>query len=214
MATRISIYDDNARILEALEILLLTHPLFELVGAYNNTKELLNTIDQSRPNIILMDINIPPVDGIESTRLITKAFPEVKVVIQTIFDEDDKVFAALCAGASGYILKNTPSQKIIAAIEEILQGGAPMSPAIAHKVLRLFKVHINTGPSISEQYELSSREKEVLRGLVDGLSYKMIADKCGVSFETVKSHIKHIYQKLKVASMTEAVVKAIRERIV
>jgi|SRR5690606_12354084 len=214
MATRISIYDDNARIREALEILLRTHEHFNLVGAYSNTHDLLNTIAQSKPDIILMDINIPPVNGIEATRVITQSYPEIKVIIQTIFDEDDKVFAALCAGASGYILKNTPSQKIIAAIEEILLGGAPMSPAIAHKVLRLFKVHIVPQPNLSESYELSVREKEVLRALVDGMSYKMIAEKCGVSFETIKSHIKNIYQKLKVASMTEAVVKAIRERIV
>jgi DNA-binding NarL/FixJ family response regulator len=214
MATRISIYDDNARILDALEILLRTHPDFELVGAYNTTKDLLNTIAHSKPDIVLMDINILPIDGIEATKVIIKEFPEVKVVIQTIFDEDDKVFAALCAGASGYILKNTPSQKIISAIEEILQGGAPMSPAIAHKVLRLFKIHLDTQASSPERYELSAREKDVLRGLVEGLSYKLIADKCQVSFETVKSHIKNIYQKLKVASMTEAVVKAIREKIV
>ncbi len=214
MATRISIYDDNARIREALEILLMTHDRFDLVGAFSNTAELLQTISDSKPDIVLMDINIPPVDGIESTRLITKSFPEIKVVIQTIFDEDDKVFGALCAGASGYILKNTPSQKIISSIEEILQGGAPMSPAIAQKVLRLFKSHVATDLSSRSDYDLSPREKEVLRGLVEGLSYKMVAEKCDVSFETIKSHIKNIYHKLKVASMTEAVVKAIREKIV
>ncbi len=214
MATRISIYDDNARILEALEILLKTHPHFDLVGAYRNTSGLLESIDKAKPDIILMDINIPPIDGIEATRMISKKFPDVKVVIQTIFDEDEKVFAALCAGAAGYILKNTPSEKIITSIEEILQGGAPISPTIAHKVLHLFKVHITPDTAASENYELSAREKEVLKGLVDGLSYKMIAEKCEVSFETIKSHIKNIYHKLKVASMTEAVVKAIREKIV
>ena len=214
MATRISIYDDNARIREALEILLSTHAHFDLVGAYSNTANLHETVQLSRPDIVLMDINIPPLDGIGATQFITKTFPHVKVVIQTIFDEDDKVFAALCAGASGYILKNTPSQKIIAAIEEILQGGAPMSPAIAHKVLGLFKAYVTPSITAAEHYELSLREKQVLRGLVDGMSYKMIAEKCDISFETVKSHIKNIYHKLRVASMTEAVVKAIRERIV
>lgn len=214
MVTRISIYDDNARILEALEILLSTHTHFNLVGAYSSTANLAETVQQSRPDIVLMDINIPPLDGIAATQLITKTFPAVKVIIQTIFDEDDKVFAALCAGASGYILKNTPSQKIIAAIDEILQGGAPMSPAIAHKVLGLFKTHVTPSPTTTERYELSVREKEVLGALVQGMSYKMIAEKCDISFETVKSHIKNIYHKLKVASMTEAVVKAIRERIV
>ena len=213
MSVRVVIFEDNAKFLDALTILIGSTPELELAGAYDNTDRLMEKVTDSNPDLVLMDIGITPVSGIEATRLILSEYPAMRVLVETVFDDDSSVFAAICAGAAGYILKDNLAGTLLPFIRELGQGGAPMSPVIASKILRLFRDHFPTA-QLKQTYNLSKREKEILRCLVDGLSYKMIADACEISFETVKTYIKRIYEKLHVASMTEAVVKALRENII
>jgi len=144
--------------------------------------------------------------------MIREKYHDVKILMETIFEEDEKIFQSICNGAQGYILKNTPPEGILNAIREIYEGGAPMTPIIASKVLRLFKK--NLSDLTDESYRLSSREKEILKCLVEGMSYKMIAETCFISADTVNGHIKNIYKKLQVHSKSEAVVKAIKSRLI
>jgi DNA-binding NarL/FixJ family response regulator len=157
-----------------------------------------------------MDINIPGKNGIEAVKEIKEHFPSIKVCMQTVFEDEDKVFASLCAGASGYILKSSPPDKILQAIREVADGGAFFTPSVAKKVLFNFQQQ----PQHAEYIQLTDKEKEVLKLLVDGLSYKMIAEKAGVSFHTIHTHIKHIYDKMHVNSKGEAVAKAIKSRLI
>jgi DNA-binding NarL/FixJ family response regulator len=216
MAIQVVLFDDNVSMLDAFGILFCNTTDIVLQASYTDTRDLLPRIRQHQPDIILMDINIPPVDGIQATQQIITAFPDSRIIIQTIFDEDEKVFAAICAGASGYLLKQDAPDKIVTAVRESMQGGAPMSPGIASKVLQLFKANAmqQLAATSKGDYQLSPRETEILKWLVEGHSYKMIADVCDISYQTVKSHLKHIYHKMHVASMTEAVSKALRERLV
>ena len=149
-------------------------------------------------NLVLMDINMPNVDGMEGLRLIRKFFPHIKVLMQTVFDDNEKIFTSIRSGASGYILKKDPPQRILQAIQEVYEGGAVMNPGIAQKVLEFFQPRKTNSP-------LSERETQVLTLLAEGLSYKMVADKLALSFHTVNTHIKNIYEKLHVASLGEAI---------
>jgi DNA-binding NarL/FixJ family response regulator len=212
MGIKLAIYEDNTKFIEALKILLETLPEVELTGIYTDTGNIVEQLAKNIPDIVLMDIRIKPLTGIESTRLILQHYPFAKILIQTVFEDDDYVFAAICAGASGYILKRHVKDSLAYFLKEITEGGVPMSPAIAQKILLLFRKHF-PNRALHENYNLSKREKEILKYLVDGLSYKMIAAKCNISLETVKTHFKRIYEKLHVASMTEAVAKAIYERL-
>lgn len=189
-------------------------PGFQLAGAFTDCSDLDEKIKSSQPDVVMMDIEMPKVDGIEGMKLIKKNYPKLNVLMQTSFEDDNKVFSAICAGASGYILKNTLPARILECIVEVYQGGSPMSPSIARKVLGFLQTP--APPAVKEvpNYNLSNREKEVLSCLVKGMSYKMIADTCHISYETVRSHMKNIYEKLHVASMTEAVAKAINQGLV
>jgi DNA-binding NarL/FixJ family response regulator len=187
---------------------------YQLVGAYPNAMEVLSIIKKQKPDVVLMDLQMPGLSGIEATRLIKTQFPQVLVLVQTNFDDNERVFAAICMGASGYILKSTPAEKILEAIADTYNGGSPMSPHIARKVLMMLSGQ-NQTLQINEEYKpLSEREKEVLGYLTAGMSYKMIADVCGISYGTVNSHLKKIYEKLHVHSATEAVQKALLQKIV
>lgn len=213
MPIKVVLFEDNKKFLDAISIFIRSVPELELAGAYSDTGNLLDKIAKTDPDIVLMDIGIAPLDGIEATRTIIRNHPGLKVLIQTVFDEDSKIFAAICAGASRYVLKTAHLDVLLPFIRDVYEGGAAMSPAIAGKTLRLFRDHFQAGEKYAD-YKLSVREKEVLKYLVEGCSYKMIADRCQVSFETVKTYIKRIYEKLHVASMTEAVVKALKENLV
>ena len=169
-------------------------------------------IEETLPDVVLMDIQMPGMSGIEGVKLIKEKFPEVKILMETIFEDNDNIFNSICNGAEGYILKNTPPAMILEAIREIHEGGAPMTPSIASKVLKMFKKS-SSGQS-KESFDLTDREYEVLRHLVDGMSYKMIAETCFISIDTVSGHIKNIYKKLQVHSKSEAVAKAIKKNIV
>jgi DNA-binding NarL/FixJ family response regulator len=215
MPIRVAIFEDSRPVREAISLLVEgTHGL-ELAGAFPDCENLLSDIRSSRPDIVLMDIGIPGTDGVEAVRIIRKHFPGLKVVMQTVFEDDDKIFASICAGASGYLLKNTPPARLMESIAEAHEGGAPMSPSIARKALNLFQKYLSPIAEGSlPDYHLTNREKEILQCMSKGLSYKMIADSCSISFDTVRAHIRHIYEKLHVASMTEAVAKALKEKLV
>jgi DNA-binding NarL/FixJ family response regulator len=207
---RVAIFEDNHSLRDSLSLLIESSPECELVGAFADARRLDSRIGQSKPDVVLMDINMPGISGIEAVADLKKEFPSVKVLMQTVFDEEDKIFASICAGASGYVLKNTPPEKLLEAIREVNEGGAFFTPSIARKVLDMAAV--KNLPA--ENFTLSGREKEILQKLVDGLSYKMIAGELGISFYTVHSHIKNIYEKLHVNSKSEAVAKAIKNRLV
>jgi DNA-binding NarL/FixJ family response regulator len=183
-------------------------------GVFADGSDLDYKIRRSDPQVILMDIEMPELDGISATRYIVKQWPEIKILIQTVFEDDDKIFAAICAGASGYILKSTSPARLVEAIEEVYNGGSPMSPYIASRVLKLFQQFAPSIHQDAEQYILSPREKEILTLMVDGNSFFKIAEISFISYETVRTHVKRIYKKLHVASASEAVVKAIRQRLI
>ncbi len=211
---RVTIFEDYTDMREILATLVESSADFYLAGAYSHANNVLDIVKKQKPNVVLMDLQMPGISGIEATRLIKSQYPQVQVLVQTIFDDNERVFAALCMGATGYILKSTPADKILEAIAETYNGGSPMSPHIARNVLMMF-THQQMTLSPQEEYQmLSEREKEILGHLTKGLSYKMIANVCGISYGTVNSHLKNIYEKLHVHSATEAVQKALLQRIV
>ncbi len=216
MAIRVTIFDDNKKLLDSLNVLIDGSPGFQIAGTFTNCSDLTSKIEKSQPDVILMDIEMPGMSGIEAVKIVKQQFPKINVMMQTAFENDEHVFEAICAGASGYILKSTAPARILECIVEVYQGGSPMSPSVARKVLGFlqFSKSESRVETAVENYNLSVREKEVLSCLVNGMSYKMIADQCSITYETVRSHMKKIYEKLHVASMTEAVAKAINQKIV
>ncbi len=215
MSVRIAIFDDNKNIRESIGMLLKTVPDFEMAGSFSHVLDCVEDVKNCRPDVVLMDIEMPGMTGIEAVRLLKKEFPQVQVLMQTVFEDDDRVFDSICSGASGYILKNFLNTRLIESIRELQFGGSPMSPSIARKVLtKMQQIPQYVQPGEAPNYHLTAREKEVLACIVTGLAYKMIADQLNISYETVRSHVKKIYEKLHVASLTEAVSKAMKERIV
>lgn len=212
MKKRIVIFDDNSKRRESLEMLIELTDQMTCVGLFQDCSDVLKNIDQTKPDLVLMDIDMPYVNGIEGVRLIRQKFPNLKILMQTVFDDDEKLFASIRAGADGYILKKAKPQELLNAIEEALEGGAPMTPSIARQVLR-FVGNSDNGKR-NEEFNLSPRETEVLSLLVQGFSYKMISQKCFISLNTVNVHIQKIYEKLQVNSAVEAVTKAIGNKLV
>jgi DNA-binding NarL/FixJ family response regulator len=212
---RVAVVDDRQDIREALSVLIRgTHGL-ELCGVLNSGHQVVDKIREYRPDVVLMDLNMPIIDGIEASLQIKKHHPDIQILVQTVFEDDEKVFAAISAGASGYILKSMQPAKLIEAIFDIYNGGSPMSPSIARKVLGRLQQKVEKQlPPLPETETLSNREKEVLELLTRGWSYKMMANELNINYETVRSHMKNIYKKLHVASMTEAVIKALNNKIV
>jgi len=208
---KVAVFDDNKPRRELLEMLLNSTEGMQCTGAFEDCRDVMKNIVQNVPDVVLMDIDMPYVNGIEGLQLIKKQFPDIKILMQTVFEDDEKIFAAICAGADGYILKKTPPAMLIDAISEAMSGGAPMTPTVARQVLQLFNTR---NKKTTTDFNLTERETEILSMLVQGLSYKMIAEKCNVSYSTVNSHITHIYEKLHVKSGTEAVAKAIENKIV
>ena len=206
---KIAIFEDNARFRESLELLIVTSLDMELCGSFEDTSRLIEKVEALQPDVVLMDINLPGMGGIEAVKVIRDHFPSVHICMQTVFDEEDKIFASLCNGASGYILKNSPPEKVLQASREVADGGSFFSSSVARKVLNSFQ----NQPVPDPENQLTEREKEVLKLMVEGLSYKLIADKAFISYETVHSHIKKIYEKLHVNSKSEAVAKAIRNKL-
>jgi len=208
----VTIFDDNASRRDGLRLMIDSTDGMECAGAFPDCREVVKHIETSKPNVVLMDIDMPHVDGIEGVRLIRETNNTVKILMQTVFEDNDKIFAAILAGADGYLLKQTAPTKLIEGIVEVTQGGAPMTPAVAKKVLTLCA---NKGPLAKPtNFDLTSREKDILKQLVEGYSYKMISEQCNISTGTVNTHMRHIYEKLHVKSATGAVSLAIREGLV
>jgi DNA-binding NarL/FixJ family response regulator len=211
MPIKVAIVEDNKDLREGLEQLIQGTRGFSCVGAFGTSDLLLEGLENVSPDVILMDIGLPGISGVDCVKLVKKRNPEINVLMLTVYEDDQKIFASIYNGASGYLLKKTPPVKILEAIREIHSGGAPMTGKVARKVLGMFQ---QPNLVLSPDTELSSREKEILQGLVDGLSYKMLAAKYFISIDTVRTHIKHIYDKLHVHSKSQAVAKALRERII
>ena len=212
MNIKVAIFEDNKSLRTGLYQLVDGSNGFECVGAYPDCSNILQHLDATKPDVLLMDIGMPGISGIEAVQIVKSKYPEIKILMQTIFEDTEKIFQSVCAGASGYILKNTSPARILEAIRETFEGGAPMSPSIAAKVLKIVQDSSSSVQVYS--FQLSEREKEVLACLVKGMSYKLIADNCFISIDTVRGHIRNIYEKLHVNSKSEAVVKAIRDKIV
>jgi len=209
---RVVIFEDNKSFRQNLSLFLASTEGIFLAGTYGDANEAVAKIRKHKPDVVLMDIQMPGISGIEAMQKIKAAYPETKVLIQTVFEDDHKVFTAICGGASGYLLKNPDPGLILQAIMDVANGGAHMSPTIATKVLAMFQHHfVQAQPTY---VELTVREREVLGCMVKGMSYKMIADACFLSYHTVHWHIKRIYEKLHVNSAPEAVAKAIERKLV
>jgi DNA-binding NarL/FixJ family response regulator len=205
----VAVVEDDKGIRQSLEWMLKSSPDFSCVASCSSAEEALRVLPKAAPEVILMDINLPQLSGIECTSRIKELLPSVQVVMITVYGDTDKVFNALRAGASGYILKRAAPERILEAIQEVQAGGVPMSSEIARKVLGAFR---EPAPAPEEEQNLSRREQEVLELLSQGCSNKEIADKLSVSIETVTWHLKHIYSKLHVRSRTQAALKFLGRR--
>ena len=207
---KVIIFDDNDSLRDSVAMLLRESGDFTLVGAYADCLDVTNDIKNTKPDVVIMDIDMPGMNGIEAVKVIRSNFPAVQVLMFTVFDDDEKVFAAIKAGAGGYILKNADPKNLLHAISEVYNGGAPMTPGIARKVLLQFQDML---PDENKDYHLSQREKEVLALLVEGHPYKVIGSKLNITYDTVRAHMKKIYEKLHVNSKSEAVAKAFKDKL-
>ena len=207
MNIRIILFEDNNRMRESLVYLINNTENYEVVGDYSQCTDAANIVRVYKPDVVLMDIDMPGESGIKGVSLIKEARPATAVIMYTVFEDDDKLFQCLCAGANGYLLKKTAPAKLFDAISEVMEGGAPMSPSIAKKVLSTFQNNRN------RKYNLTARETEVLQALIKGHSVKMIASQLFISYDTARSHLKNIYQKLHVNCGKEAIAKVLSEKI-
>jgi len=204
---RVSIVDDEADLRENIAAFVDAAPGFRCISVYSSAEEALVRLPQEKPDVVLMDINLGGMSGIECVRLLKPLLPSAQVVMLTVFEDTAKIFSALAAGACGYLLKRLPPAKLIEAIQEVMEGGSPMSAPIARKVVQSLQA---AQPPKEERSDLSTREREVLDRLAEGRAYKQIAEAMGVSIHTVRSYIRRIYEKLHVQSRTEAVAKYLR----
>ena len=208
---RVSIYEDNAKLRDLLELLIGHTEGFAISGSYPDCNKVKDDIKRDHPDVVIMDIDMPGRSGLEGVQLIKEVDVNVRVVMHTVFDDDDRLFTCLTNGADGYLLKKDSWAHLVNAIREVYEGGAPMSPGIANRVLKAFRQSKQTSKN---DYHITDREHQVLELLARGFSYRMIGIEFSISPETVKRHLKNIYQKLHVQCGPEAVAKAIRERII
>lgn len=211
MAIKVLLYDDNEALRASMEALITEEEGVELVAAMPNAETVETDIRELKPDVVLMDIDMPVVNGVEAVRRISVINEKLPVIMLTVFDDNENIFNAICAGASGYILKRYATEEIPAAIRMVLTGGAPMTGSIARKVLMMVPPAKTTD---QEKSNLTEKETAILQYLVNGYSYKMIASELKISIDTVRFHIKKIYDKLHVHSATEAVSKAIKDKLV
>lgn len=207
MPITISLVEDNDQLRATLPRLLARVEDFQFLTAYANAEDALTGLPQERPDVVLMDINLPGLNGVECVRRLKPLAPDTQIIMLTVYEDTDNIFNALAAGATGYLLKRTPRAELIDAIRDVRRGGSPMTAHIARKVVQSFQ-RAGTSPQPTEN--LSEREQQVLDCLSQGLIYKEIADKLGISYETVHTYIRRIYEKLQVRTRTEAVAKFLR----
>ncbi|RYY39743.1 MAG: response regulator transcription factor [Chitinophagaceae bacterium] len=207
---RVVVYDDHEQRRRSLQALLELTPGIEFMGAFPDCSSVQEDMRVLQPDVLLMDIEMPGTDGIAAVGLVRAVAPKVKIIMQTVFEDPDRIFAALRAGAQGYILKSAGVEKILQSIEEVHRGGAFMTPSVAMQVIRYFGLEAPR----EEDYALTNKEREVLKLLAEGKSYKMVADILSISYSTVNSHVKKIYEKLHVHSLGEAVSLALKNKIV
>ncbi len=206
-----AIVEDMRDIREGLATLINFTDGFELTGNYRSMEEAIPKIKGNVPDVLLSDIGLPGMDGIEGIRILKELYPEMTVLMITIYDDDERIFDAICAGATGYLLKRTPPAKLLENIREAVSGGAPMSPEVATRVIRLFR---EIRPPEKIDHDLTPHETRLLKLLVEGHNYTTAASELGVTYNTIKFHMRHIYEKLQVHSKSEAVAKALQNRIV
>lgn len=203
----VGIIEDNNTLRASLANLINGTDGLQCVLSLGNLQNIVSELNKAKPDIILMDIGLPNISGIEGVRTIKDNFTNIEILMFTVFEDDDKIFEAIKSGASGYILKKASPEEIIDAIRTLHYGGAPMSASIARKVIMSFQ---NRPSSVKEDYQLTARENEILHSLIEGLSYKKLAEKYFISISTVRTHIRHVYEKLHVNSKAEAVAKALK----
>ncbi|PRY87412.1 response regulator [Mongoliibacter ruber] len=209
MSTKVLLYEDNDLLKESIVSLVKLNEDMELLGAFGHANDVEEDVKAHMPDLILMDIEMPGRSGIEATKIVKQLYPSTLILILTVFDDSENILNAIKAGASGYLLKKFISTRLFSAVEELLEGGAPMSPTVAKLVIQSMQ---RTSQVVN--YGLTEREKDVLLSLSKGNSFKLIAADCKISIDTVRTHIKHIYEKLQVHCQTEAVSKAINEGLV
>ena len=208
---KVAIIEDHREFREYLTALIGGTEGFRCTGSYGSVEMALSKIGGALPDIVLTDIGLPGMSGIEGIRILKERYPQLLLLVQTIHEDDDRVFEALCAGASGYILKKTQPSRLIEGLRDPARGGAPMSPEIASRVIRLFK---QIRPPERVDYQLTPHETRLLKLLVEGHNYKTAAAELGVTTSTINFHLQKIYEKLQVHSKTEAVAKALRNRLI
>lgn len=207
MATSVSIVEDNDQLRATLARVIGRAEGFRCLGQYASAEEALKALPTDRPEVVLMDINLPGMNGVECVRQLKPLLPDTQVIMLTVYEDTENIFNALAAGAAGYLLKRTPREELLAAIRDVCRGGSPMTTHIARKVVQSFQ---KGGASTQPTENLSAREQEVLDLLSQGFLYKEIAEKLGISYETVHTYIRRIYEKLQVRTRTEAVAKFLR----
>ena len=208
---RIAIVEDQREIREGLRALIGGSPGFHVCGAYCSVEEAMPGLEREFAHVALVDIGLPGMSGIEGIRLMSERFPELHAMVLTIYDDDDRIFHAMCAGACGYLLKKTPPARLLECIQEVAAGGAPMSPEVARRVVEFFRT---ARPSEQAGCQLTPHELRLLKLLVEGHNYKTAAVKLGLSVNTVSFHVRKIYEKLQVHSKSQAVAKALKQRLV
>jgi DNA-binding NarL/FixJ family response regulator len=207
----VAIVEDQREVREGVAILINGTKGYRCSGAYRSMEDALAKIDKDVPKAILVDIGLPGMSGIDGIRILKDRFPAVTSLAFSVYDDDDNIFDALCAGASGYLLKNTPPARLLEGLREVVSGGSPMSPEVARKVIKLFR---DFRPPSRAHHRLTPQETEIVKLLVEGHSYKTAAAELGISINTVSFHLRNVYEKLQVHSKSEAVSKALRDRIV
>jgi DNA-binding NarL/FixJ family response regulator len=208
---KVAIIEDLREVRDGLAMLIDGTDAFSCVGRFRSMEDAISNLGRNVPDVVLTDIGLPGMDGIEGIRLLREKFPKLPFIALTVYDDDERIFDALCAGACGYLLKNTQPARLLDALREVVAGGAPMSPEVAKRVIMLFQ---NFVPPKASGCHLTPQEKELLKLLVDGHSYKTAAIHLKISYHTVSFHLRNIYEKLEVHSKSEAVVKALREKLV
>jgi DNA-binding NarL/FixJ family response regulator len=208
---KVAIVEDRREIRDGLAMLISGTEGFECTGTYRSMEDAIPRISGSVPDIVLCDIGLPGMSGIEGIRILKESHPDLLLLMLTVYDDDERIFDALCAGASGYLLKKTPPVRLLEGLKDAVQGGAPMSPEVARRVIVLFR---DIRPPERADYELTQHELRLLKLLVEGHNYKTAAFELNVSINTISFHMKRIYEKLQVHSKSEAVAKALRDRLV